>query len=388
MHVLHLASWFPNSTGEQDGDFIQRHLKAIARFLPVYLIHVVKDEQIKTRVSRSKTQEGNLNETIVYYKPIRTGLPPLDKFISTITYKKVFKDAIRAHFQEHGKPQLVHVHVAMRAGLLALWMRNKFKIPFIVSEHWSGYYKTDPDNYFTRNLWFRLSTKKIIANASWLITVSNNLFEQLAPLFTVRNHSVIYNVVDTDSFFHKPSANSRFTFIHVSNMHPIKNVAGILTVLGRLNNIRDDWKLIMVGEINPSYQRLAIALGIADHVEWRGVLPHDHVPDEIRKADAMIIFSNLETLSCVVCESLCCGVPVIATNVGGLPEIVTETNGKLCEPGVEAELLEHIIYVMDKPGTYEPKRISAEASRQFNASLIGSQFLSVYEQVLNNVSKL
>src|SRR5687768_16406762 len=197
MKVLHLASWYPNKTGEQEGDFIQRHLQAIAKLIPVHVFYLVKDEHLDKALSRSVTQYGNLTETIIYYKPVKTGLGPIDKLISLRTYLHVFKQEIKAYMRANGRPDLVHVHVAMRAGMAALWMKEKFRIPFLVSEHWSGYYKADPDNYFTRDRLFRFFSRRVMRSALWVTGVSADLVKKIAEIFGVTNTSVIYNVVNT-----------------------------------------------------------------------------------------------------------------------------------------------------------------------------------------------
>jgi glycosyltransferase involved in cell wall biosynthesis len=272
----------------------------------------------------------------------------------------------------------------MRAGIAALWMKRKFHIPFVLSEHWSGYYVTDPDNYFVRDKLFRHHTKDIIRNASWITAVSGDLIKKLSVIFGVSNTSVIFNVVQTDLFCYIPrKSNAEFRFIHISNMHPIKNVDGIFNVLARLKEIRRDWKLTLVGTVDPWYRQLAANLGIYEQIEWRGSIEHGEVPAQIQQSDALLMFSNHENLSCVICESLCCGLPVIATLVGGLPEIVNESNGMLCRPGDEAALLNDILELMDRYNSYDSPKISAAAAELFNEPLIGTQFVSLYKRVLN-----
>jgi glycosyltransferase involved in cell wall biosynthesis len=381
MKVLHLASWYPNTTGEQEGDFIQRHLKAIALFIPVHVIHVVKDQHLNTALNRSILQHGNLTETIIYYKPFRTGIGWFDKLISIRTYLNVLKQEIKSYMQANGRPDLVHVHVAMRAGLAALWMKRRFRIPFVVSEHWSGYYRADPDNYFTRDQSFRYFTRKIIRNAWWITGVSADLVKRISEIFEVSNTSVIYNVVNTHQFNYQPLARGEFRFIHISNLHPIKNVKGLFEVLASLNEIRADWKIAVVGSTDPYYHQLATRLGINERIEWKGSVSHAEVAAEIHLSNALLMFSYHENLSCVICESLCCGMPVIATRVGGTPEIVNEANGRLCDPGDKEGLLNHILELVDQYKSFDRPTIASSAASLFNEDLIGREFISLYERL-------
>ncbi|MBL0146735.1 MAG: hypothetical protein IPP48_14395 [Chitinophagaceae bacterium] len=80
--VLVLPSWYPNKTSPYDGDFIQRHVKAIALYCKQYVIYVVKDEEGKiTKDTKTEIyKDDNITEVIIYYKPLRTGISVIDKF--------------------------------------------------------------------------------------------------------------------------------------------------------------------------------------------------------------------------------------------------------------------------------------------------------------------
>ncbi|RYY25953.1 MAG: glycosyltransferase family 4 protein [Chitinophagaceae bacterium] len=383
MKVLHLASWYPNRTGKQDGDFIQRHITAVSALVPGYVIHVVKDEKMASRVDKVVTTTDNLTEIIVYYKPVKTGFKLVDKLISYRAYKKLLVQEVKAYVDKHGKPDLAQVHVAMRAGIGALWLKQHFGVPYIVSEHWSGYYETDPDNFFRRDYIFRHTTRRIIAEAARVTAVSRNLAERLSAIFSISNTSVVYNSVNADLFYYRPVDVDRFRFVHVSNLHPIKNVGALFNVLSRLKSVRSDWLLTMVGVIDISYQQVAADLGLNEHIEWRGEIVHNKVPAALQGANALLMFSHHENLSCVVCESLCCGVPVIATRVGGLPEIVDQRNGILCTPGNQPELLESILQMMDHYDQFNRPAIAASAAAIFHEPLIARRFVSVYKALIN-----
>ena len=82
--VLWLPSWYPNKLFPFNGDFIQRHAAAVALYQPVQVIHIVKDEKgvFTKNIMEDIHVTGGLSETIVYYKPLVTGLTVFDKLIS------------------------------------------------------------------------------------------------------------------------------------------------------------------------------------------------------------------------------------------------------------------------------------------------------------------
>src|ERR1700759_3877849 len=126
MKVLWLASWYPNPINATNGDFVQRHAEATALRCKVDIIHVeaATANTLSQKIFIKTTQQNNFSETIVlFHKP---PLPILGKFIAHRKYLKLFKQQVQNYISKNGKPDLVHVHVALKAGLIALWMKKKF----------------------------------------------------------------------------------------------------------------------------------------------------------------------------------------------------------------------------------------------------------------------
>lgn len=144
--VIWLCSWYPSKLSQFNGDFIQRHAQAVAQFLSVEVIHVVKDERgiITNDVLIEKHVSKNLHETIVYYKPLVTGIKPVDKIASHLKYVKLFKQTVAKQIAAKEKPLFIHVNVVMKAGVIGSWMKSKYRVPYILTEHWTAYQKESP----------------------------------------------------------------------------------------------------------------------------------------------------------------------------------------------------------------------------------------------------
>src|SRR5262245_29742425 len=97
-YILWLPSWYPCRLTPIDGDFIQRHARAVSRFTPVHVVHFVRDKDGKVTkdVKVETTQSENLIETIIYYYSQPSGFQLLDGFFSfkkfNRLYKKFFND--------------------------------------------------------------------------------------------------------------------------------------------------------------------------------------------------------------------------------------------------------------------------------------------------------
>lgn len=385
MKVLWLCSWYPNSTDPYDGDFIERQAKALSLHMQVDVMHVVQNFNFLKKESSFRTEEkheGQLHSS-VYFMPLpKTEISFWQKLLFNRQYQAFYKKLIADYISKNGKPDLIHLHVPVKAGAIAMQMKKEYNIPFVVTEHSSAYFEHIPENYFSRNRYFRFITKQSFEEALAVSSVSDWLLKHLSSLFTIKQTKLIRNVVDTTVFYPVESKNERPRFIHVSMMHPLKNVQSILRALCILKQKTTDWEMYFVGPVINENVELAEWLGIANHVTWKGTLQYKDVADCVRSADALVHFSNYENLPCVINEALCCGLPVISSNVGGIAELINSSNGVLVAPGDINSLINTLEDFLQQKTTYNKTEIAASAANQFNEHTIGKQLQVWYHELL------
>jgi glycosyltransferase involved in cell wall biosynthesis len=379
--VLWLVSWYPNRLDNFDGDFIQRHARAVALYCKVHVIYVKKDGSLKPGTSEAeKFESNNLLEEIIYYNSPGTGIKLLDKFLSYKSYKKHYTDAINKYINELGKPPVVHVHVAMKAGLAALWMKEKWNIPFIITEHWTAYHKQAFPSVYDYNPVFRKLHKKVLKEAEILLPVSKNLGQTINLFLPGTPYQVIPNVVNTAVFNYQPSSQIKFRFIHISYMNFQKNPEGIFIAAQLLKNRGYDFELLMLGNENDSLTALANKYGLLpDTVFFKKAVPYTDVAGFIQNASAFLLFSRFENLPCVLLEALCCGLPVICSNVGGIAEVVNAENGILIESENTAALANAMQKMIDEYRHYNKEKIAADASAKYNYATVGRLIADFYK---------
>src|SRR5688572_22487713 len=120
--ILWLVSWYPNMNDRLDGDFIQRHARAAAIFHDVHVIFVTEaeiDEESKEEIN----QATGLTEQVVYFRKKTGFFLKLRKYWK---WKQLFQKSIEAYIHKKGLPDIVHVHVPWKAGIMALWMKKGF----------------------------------------------------------------------------------------------------------------------------------------------------------------------------------------------------------------------------------------------------------------------
>ncbi|MBP6687154.1 MAG: glycosyltransferase [Lacibacter sp.] len=384
MKVLWLCSWYPNSKDPFDGDFIERHARSLATQQELDVIHVVQNLNIlKAEGYRSEERFEHNIRAKVYFIPV---MPFLGKKINSVIfnyrYFKTIHKILKEYVAKNGLPDIVHVHVPVKLGVGAIWLKRKFNIPFVVTEHSTGYFQNSHDNYFDNGFQFKYVTKKSFAEATAVASVSDHLMRVLNNLFPIKRTYLIRNSVNTDFFYPLDTDNSIKRFLHVSMMVPFKNIEGILNGLAILNVTNDAWHMVFVGPASSHQIELAVSLGIDQKITWKGVLPYVEVAKEMQQADALIHFSKYENLPCVIGEALCCGIPVISSDVGGIAELVNINNGILVQEGNIEELVTAMSNFLNKKLQYNKRSISLGASALLNYETIGRQILKMYDDVV------
>lgn len=381
MKILWLASWYPSKVNPFDGDFVQRQAQALALYQPLTVIHTVKDTMhlFETNPHTEIRVNGNFSEIIVYYRSHSGPLGLLNKMNSTLLYRKYFRQAIERWIRDKGRPDIVHLHIPYKAGLVALWLKRNLGIPYILTEHWAGYTRENPDSYFARNAAFRSLIEKIYQSAQATIVLSKDMELTLKGLFPIQKTFIVPNVVNTDLFsFDSSTQKKQIRFIHVSSMVYQKNVEGILNVLGKLKDLHKDWEMVFVGPAPSHLHQLAANLDLAEYIQWMGEIPYRQVGIEMSMSHALVMFSRFENQPCVILEALCSGLPVVSTRVGGIPEIINSTNGLLIENEDEQGLLDSLLFLIRNRERFEGKSISNAAKEIYNYGVVGKQITDCY----------
>ena len=291
--------------------------------------------------------------------------------------------------REGWMPDIVQLNVIQKQGLLALWLKKRYGIPFVIIEHWSGYL---PENgqYMRQPAIKRRFAECMAEQASAILPVSNALAKAMQDC-GIRNSrwQKIYNVVD--DFFFEPSAVSiqysdRKTLLHVSCFdEQAKNVKGLLRAAKMLSEKRQDWQLVIVGT-GPDYQEVrayADSLGFPENfLRWTGELTPREVAEEMHRADAFVLSSRYETYGVVLAEAAAAGLPILSTPVGIAEEIadlIVPQEIAQCNPGKFAEFIETILW---NPVTADRQPLAsiANAHSRFSAEEIGKQLKEIYTQ--------
>ena len=384
MHVLWLVSWYPGRRDPFTGDFIERHAKAVSRYALVTVLAVLKDEFLPAgKVEIEKTTEDNLTVYRVYYG--KSKMPAIvESIFSVKKYFSLQQQLFKLIKKETGMPAIVHVEVAMKAGLLALFLLKKYRLPYVVTEHWTGYYAQSKPSVNDLSFVYKWINKRVLKKAALFLPVTKDLGETVHKNFVPVQYVTIPNVVNTDLFYYQCAPPPVFRFIHPSIMNYQKNPGGILQACMQLKNKGYHFKLLMVGSDDKELMRIAGEMNLLNStVCIKPAIDYAAVANEMKQSSALLLFSRFENLPCVILEALCCGLPVISSRVGGIEEVIDETNGILVENENVPQLVDAMQQMMDQYAIYNKMAIAEKASGQFNYAAVGGQYFSIYQHVLN-----
>ncbi len=381
LNILFLSSWYPCKNDPYNGNFVARHAVAVANYANVYVIHACSEEDIKT-VEINEFEDKGVNTIIIYYPKIKCNIPIISQIKKYYVLRKLYLKAFIDLINKIGNVHLVHHNVIFPVASIAGYFYKIFKIPFVITEHWTGYL---PANSKKLPLLTLKLSRTLSKQAAFILPVSNNLGKSMQKLGIKGNYKVVPNVVDSNLFSLKEPVHSPIRFIHVSTLKDNhKNVSGILRAIKALSLKRTDFNVLIVGDGNiKPHIKYAKELNLQKNiVQIEGAKPIEEIANLMSQSDVFLLFSNYENSPCVISEALCTGLSVISSDVGGINEMIDDSNGILIKPGDEKILCNKMSYIIDNFMKYDSKKIRANAVEKYSYEMVGKQFIDIYQEVI------
>lgn len=344
MHVLFLSAWYPTERDPMYGLFVQKHAEAVQRLGAD--VRVIYNEE----------------QGIRWWLQMRREL--------------------RTLLREGWRPDVTQVNVNGKNALVALWLKLRYGIPYIILEHWHGYL---PSSFELRNPLKRIIYSLCIRHADRTMPVSDNLRQAMQALGMKGRYELVRNVVD-DFFYTPPFPPQPGQIRHILHIScfddSIKNIRGILRVFHRLRREGRNICLTIVGT-GPDYDEVvayARREGLDEGVTYTGMLMPKQVNEVFRQSDLFVLFSNTENAPVVISESLAVGCPILSSDVGGIREMVPPTCGRLVPVGDEEALYQAWTYMLDHPDEYQHDTIRQEGL-PYSYEAVGKLLVTIYQSV-------
>lgn len=370
--ILFISSWFPNKLEPTNGNFVQRHAEAVSELHEVEILHVIGDFNQHEIYLLDDQNINGIRTLIVYYKNTRN---PIQNFFRRM-------NAYQKGYAKMQRPDLVHANVLHNSMLFAVYLKKRHNIPFVITEHWTA---LQTENQPTTSATIKRTAAFIGNQASYVMPVSENLKGGLINLGIHTPMKIISNVVDTEVFnIIKSEKGEETKFLHVSSLIPRKKPDKIIETVVKLHENGYAVKLDIGGDGDTeSLRNLVNKHKAGNYISVFDAISYREVAEKMQHSDCFILFSENETQGCVILESYACGKPVIATNVGGVPEFIKPGFGILIKKNNESELYNSIESVIKQDSVFkEPEHLRQYIIDNFSKESIGRAFSSVYNEVL------
>ncbi|MEO8590472.1 MAG: glycosyltransferase [Flavobacteriales bacterium] len=327
MHVLHITGWFPNYLVPHETPFIERHISALSPHCRNSIWHIDTRPGDRWTFTRKGPKA---HRTFLVTTPLSRWF--IIEWISTLLILWSWLTRDRSQ-----RVDLVNFHIAYPNCTHIRLLRWVMRRPMLITEHWSIY-------HFSFNSKAKgLDRVRAIFHAGVpLIVVSQALEDDIARFAGPPRPKayIIDNAVEPEVFHYRPEVSPRLgVFLTIAGWQSPKRPEMLLEAMAcmREGELVAQLRIAGTGPKIAAMRARIAALGLEDHVVFLGQLGPEDVANEMRNAHALVHSSDYETYSAVCAEALCCGTPVIASAVGGVPGLVLPDRGVLVpENTVEA----------------------------------------------------
>ena len=373
--VLFLTHWYPTLAKSIAGIFVREHAKAVALYDDVTVLHLAGMDANLRKIWELRAETNpDLSAGLPTYRAVHRR-PHMPKTAFAYYLRSAF-GSFHQLLAEGGRFDLIHAHV-YEAGVPAVMLGRHYGLPVVITEHAS---------HFPRRLlpFFQVwKARYAFGRAKVVLPVSKALQQGIEAYNIHAKFQIVPNVVDTERFrppvSRPPSSSIRLLF--VGSLLPVKGLPTLLQALALLE--RADWRLDIVGDgpERDRIQHLANELGIAHQIHIHGYRPKQDVAIFMQAADYFLLPSQWENAPCVIIEAMACGLPIIASRVGGIPELVGPDQGILVPPqDVNAWAMTLADVILHKP-RFDRQAIAAHA-QNYAPTAVGAMLHDLYQQLL------
>ncbi|HRP57596.1 N-acetyl-alpha-D-glucosaminyl L-malate synthase BshA [Agriterribacter sp.] len=297
---------------------------------------------------------------------------------------------------KNNKLDLLHVHYAIPHASSAymakqiLQKENKY-VPVITTLHGTDITLVGRDKTYAPVVAFSINQSDAIT------AVSENLKEETYRTFKIeKDIEVIYNFVDVQRFSKKPidafrkviAPDNERIILHASNFRRIKRIDDVIHIFKKLNDVIPS-RLLLVGDgpERPMAEALCRELNLCDEIRFVG--KQQDMEEIFAVTDLFLLPSEYESFGLSALEAMAGGAPVVSTNVGGLPEIITPgENGFMADIGDTTQMAQYAIDILKDENTF--KRFKTNARKQaenFDITRIVPQYEHLYEKLYEGFCK-
>jgi glycosyltransferase involved in cell wall biosynthesis len=403
LRIVLLTSSYPRFPGDSSAPFVKSIAEGIARHghdvevVVPYDAEIRKVETNNVHINRFRyiwpTQFHIVGHARSLFADVKLRLPAIGlmPFFLVAAFFKLME------VTKKQKSQVIYVHWVLPNGLIAAWVAAIRRIPFVISIHGS-------DMYVAQQNWLFRSIASSIFKRAAAVTACSPELRQAAIALNAPKDTLLLAYGADPALFH-PSLKlledrhsfgwdqSELIIATIGRMVYKKGfnflIEAVPEIIKRYPQVR-----LVVGGDGPLRRELAAQaekLGVSKHVSFTGRIPWDHLQEFLSSSDIFILpsvkdkFGNMDGLPTVLLEAMSCGIPIIASKIGGVVMVVENgRTGLIVPPGDPHALAEAICSLAGDPDKRQAigKAARQAIEQQFNWNNVVIKLIDLLEQAI------
>ncbi|AKB76148.1 Glycosyltransferase [Methanosarcina lacustris Z-7289] len=336
-----------------------------------YLAKTGHEVHVITSLDKGFPKKETIDRFCIHRTPIKK-----IRFIGIIFYWfHIFLEIKRIN------PNIVHVQ-SISTALPGIFSMIFLKKPYVIWGQGSDVYIPDK---FTKFI-----SKIVLKNASIVIALSEDMKRKMNTIYKREDIVILPNGIELDKFKGLSSRKqnndkTKKTIIFVGTLRPVKGIEYLIKAMNSIHEQLPNTDLLIVGD-GPDREKmetLVQELNLQDCIHFVGKVSNEEIPEYMAQADLFALPSLSEGFGIVNIEAMAAGLPIVTTNVGGLPEIVINgENGFLVEPKNPEALAETILLILSDNDL--KARISMNnqmKAEQYSWDIVVKNLISIYESL-------
>lgn len=365
MKVLVISHMYPNARKPLDGIFVKERLKNLCRHCEIKVVCPYPWFPALGFLKKLSMPKKEIQDNIEVYYPKYFPLP--GKYFNLVKgfWSFLFIRNVVVNIQKRFNFDIIHAHRVYPDGFAAILLGKIFKKPIVITIHGSDI------NILIKSFIIKRMIRFSLTRAKCIITVSNALKEKIIGLGIAGNKiEILSNAIDSDKFkpINKIEARKKIDLpltkkiiLFVGNFVYAKNPLLLIDLAYEIKKQgRSDLFFIMVGdgELKQKIIDKIKYLSVKEIVKLIEQKQHDEIPLWMNAADVFVLPSRFEGLPTVLVEAMACGLPIVATKVGGIPEIIKDNErGILIEPNDATAIVKGVLTLADNENLREKFKV-------------------------------
>lgn len=402
MKICIVTTMFPKYLGDSYGPFVFEEAKFLS--MKDVEVHVITqhnqgaayEEIIEgVYVHRFKWLEPKDFKALIYF----TGI--IDNFRLLTYLISLFFNLIL--ITRRYDIELYHAHHTIPTGFVAILVAKIMHVPVVITAHLMDITTHGADvgpleNIvdFESNFFFRRLIMFSLNSAKKIIAVSDDLSKKIALMGVNKNSLILRNAVDINRF--KPSKNMDMRhfnkindddvlILFIGHLETFKGIFELLDAFREINSKHENVKLMIIGEGHDEQKvRDTVSnFNLNDYIIFTGKISPETIQNYYQMADIFTLPSYTEGLPLVVIEAMACGLPVVVSTAGGIPELVKEgVNGFLVKPKDKVVLRKKLEILVDNRELRDNMGLNAleTVDDEFNIDKKVEMLKKIYQELI------